>query len=268
MPVALLDGIGCDGYAWRHLRRALGTRAVVHGHYRGHGRSSAPRDRARVAIADLADDLIAILDDAGIQQAVLIGHSMGVQVALETFRRHRDRVAGLVLANGAPSHPLRTFRGTATLERLLPEVRKWLGRAPGAINRVLRAVVPTKLSFELAKRLEINGALVDPADFMPYLEGLARMDSTLFGAMLAAAGGHSAEDVLPTIDVPTLVIAGGRDGFTPPERSRQMVASIPQADLLWIDDGSHTTPIERPQEINEGVTALLARIDAAAAAPA
>ena len=192
---------------------------------------------------------------------------MGVQVALETFRRHRSRVAGLVLANGAPSHPLRTFRGSAALERLLPEVRKWLGRAPGAINRVLRAVVPTKLSFEIAKRLEINGALVDPADFMPYLEGLARMDSLVFGAMLAAAGNHSAEDILPAVDVPTLVIAGGRDGFTPPDRSQQMAASIPQAELLWIEDGTHTTPIERPHQINEGVIALLAQVDAVAPVP-
>jgi pimeloyl-ACP methyl ester carboxylesterase len=263
--VALLDGIGCDGYAWRHLRRAIASHTVVHGHYRGHGRSGAPHDLARVEIPDLADDVVAVLDDAHIDRAVLIGHSMGVQVALETFRRHRDRVVGLVLANGAPSHPLRTFRGTATLERLLPDVRKWFGRAPGLVNRVLRTVVPTKLSFELAKRLEINGALVDPADFMPYLEGIARIDFTVFGAMLAAAGRHSAEDVLPTINVPTLVIAGGRDGFTPPERSREMEASIPQAELLWIEDGSHTTPIERPHQINEAVLQLLDRIDAAAA---
>jgi len=257
--VALLDGIGCDGYVWRHLRPALADRTVVHAHYRGHGRSNAPRDPDRVTIEDLADDLAAVLDDAGVPRAVLVGHSMGVQVALETYRRHRRRVAGLVLANGAPSHPLRTFHGSAALEKLLPDVRRWLGRAPRAFNRVLRAVVPTRLAFEIAKRVEINGALVDPADFMPYLEGLARVDVTLFGAMLAAAGRHTAEDLLPGIEVPTLVIAGGRDGFTPPDRSHEMVEAIPDAELLWIEEGSHTTPIERPEAVRHAVIELLSR---------
>jgi pimeloyl-ACP methyl ester carboxylesterase len=138
-------------------------------------------------------------------------------------------------------------------------VQRWLSRAPRAVNRVLRAVVPTKLSFEIAKRFEINGALVDPADFMPYLEGLSRMDVTLFAAMLAAAGRHSADDVLPTIDVPTLVIAGARDGFTPPDRSIAMAEAIPGAILLLIEDGSHTTPIERPVEVNQAIAGLLDR---------
>jgi len=200
-----------------------------------------------------------VLDDAGVERAALCGHSMGVQVALEMFRRHRDRVAGLVLVCGASSNPLRTFRGTATLERLLPDVQRWLARAPRAVNRVLRAVVPTKLSFEIAKRLEINGELVDPADFMPYLEGLARIDATLFAAMLAAAGTHSADDLLASIDVPTLVIAGARDGFTPPDRSVAMAEAIPGAQLLLIEDGSHTTPIERPEQVNRAIADLLVR---------
>jgi pimeloyl-ACP methyl ester carboxylesterase len=256
--------VGCDGYAWRHLRRALAGRVLVHPHYRGHGRSSPPRDLAHLAIEDLADDVAATLDDAGVERAALIGHSMGVQVALETFRRHRDRVAALVLTCGAPSNPLRTFRGTATLERLLPDVQRWLARAPRAVNRVLRAVVPTRLSFEIAKRLEINGELVDAADFMPYLEGLARIDSTLFASLLASAGAHSADDLLGSVDVPTLVIAGGRDGFTPPDRSIAMAEAIPGAALLLIEDGSHTTPIERPDEVNKAIADLLeGRVDAA-----
>src|SRR5689334_213679 len=115
MPVVLCDGIGCDGFVWRYLRRDLDDRRVLHWHYRGHGRTPAPRDPARLAIADLADDLAAVLDEVGIERAVVAGHSMGVQVALETYRRHAARVSGLVLTCGAPSHPLRTFRGAATL---------------------------------------------------------------------------------------------------------------------------------------------------------
>jgi pimeloyl-ACP methyl ester carboxylesterase len=259
MPVLLCDGIGCDGYVWRHLRHDLGERFCVHPHYRGHGRTALPRDPARVTIEDLADDVACVLDDALVERAVLIGHSMGVQVALETYRRHSTHVAGLVLLCGAPSHPLRTFRGSAVLEDWLPLIQRWIQRAPGVFNRVSRAVLPTRLAYEVASRFEIRRELVEPGDFMPYLEGMARIDSRLFIAMLAAAGQHSAEDVLPEVTVPTLVIAGGRDGFTPPDRSRAIAAAVPGAELLEIPNASHTAPIEHPQLVNLAIRDFLSR---------
>jgi pimeloyl-ACP methyl ester carboxylesterase len=258
-PVLLCDGIGCDGYVWRYLRADLADRFGLHPHYRGHGRTAPPRDPARVTIEDLADDVACVLDDALVERAVLIGHSMGVQVALETYRRHADRVAGLVLVCGASSHPLRTFRGSAALEEILPVVQKWIRRVPGVINRVTRTLLPTRLAYEVASRLEIRRELVEPADFMPYLEGMARIDARLFVAMLSAAGQHSADDLLPSISVPTLVVAGARDGFTPPERSRAMAAAIPGAELLEIPNASHTAPIERPHVVDWTVRDFMAR---------
>ncbi len=258
-PVLFCDGIGCDGYVWRYLRADLGSRFGLHPHYRGHGRTAPPRDPQRVGIEDLADDIACVLDDALVDRAVLIGHSMGVQVALETYRRHADRVAGLVLVCGAPSHPLKTFRGSAMLEDMLPTIQKWIHRVPNVINRVTRWVLPTRLAYEVASRLEIRRELVAPADFMPYLEGMARIDSRLFVAMLSAAGQHSADDLLPLISVPTLVVAGCRDGFTPPERSRQMAEAIPGSELLEIPNGSHTAPIERPHLVDWTVRDFLHR---------
>ncbi|HTR51472.1 MAG TPA: alpha/beta fold hydrolase [Kofleriaceae bacterium] len=258
-PVLLCDGIGCDGYVWRYLRQDLADRFGLHPHYRGHGRTAPPRDPARVAIADLADDVACVLDDALVERAVILGHSMGVQVALETYRRHPTRVAGLVLVCGAPSHPLKTFRGSAALEDLLPTIQKWIQRVPGVINRFTRLVLPTKLSYEIAARLEIRRELVEPDDFMPYLEGMARVDARLFVAMLAGAGQHSADDLLPEVAAPTLVVAAERDGFTPPERSRAMAAAIPGAELLEIAGASHTAPIERPQLLGSTVRDFMAR---------
>lgn len=261
-PVLLCDGIGCDGYVWRHLRDDLDDRYCVHPHYRGHGRTPLPRDPARVTIEDLADDVACVLDDAGLDRAVLIGHSMGVQVALETYRRYVARVAGLVLLCGAPSHPLRTFRGSSVLEDWLPTIQKWIQRMPGVANRILRTVLPTKLAYEIASRFEIRRELVTLNDFMPYLEGMSRIDMRLFVSMLAAAGGHSAEDILPHVAIPTIVIAGACDGFTPPERSHAMAAAIPGAELVEIPNASHTAPIEHPELVGFTVRHFLEqRID-------
>lgn len=256
----LTDGIGCDGYVWKYLRRDLaGTLEIVHWHYPGHGRSPEPRDRSRVGIPDLADNAIAVLDECELDRAVLFGHSMGVQVVLEAYRRHPDRIAALVLLCGMAENPLATFRGTGAFEALLPRLRTLVARAPYLFNTASRLLTPTKLMFALASRLEINAELLDPGDFMPYLRGLSLVDVTLFLTMLAGACEHSAIDLLPDIDVPVLVIGGSRDGFTPAELSEQMAGAIPGAELLLIEAGSHTAPIERPKLVGETVADFLSR---------
>lgn len=258
-PVVLCDGIGCDGFVWRYLRKDLADRFGLHPHYRGHGRTAAPHDPRRVTIEDLADDLACVLDDAQVDRAVLVGHSMGVQVALEAYRRHPTRVAGLVLVCGVPSHPLRSFRGSALLDELLPLIQKWVHRVPGMINRVTRHLLPTRLSYEIASRLEIRRELVDPNDFMPYLEGMAHIDVRLFTAMLSAAGQHSAESLLPDIEAPTLVVVGAQDGITPAERGIAMARAIPAAELLEVPNASHTAPIERPHLVDWTIRDFIAR---------
>jgi pimeloyl-ACP methyl ester carboxylesterase len=259
-PAALTDGIGCDGYVWKYLRRDLEReRRVLHWHYRGHGRSPLPRDPHRVAIADLADDLAAVLDDSGTEAAILFGHSMGVQVVLETYRRHSSRVRALVLLCGSPENPLRTFRGQRSLEVVLPRVRSAVERAPRLINQAARLLLPTRLAFSLAARLEVNAELLQATDFMPYLRGLSRVEMPFFLSMLAAAGEHSAVDLLPSIAVPVLIVAGERDGFTPPDLSRAMASAIPDAELCEVESGSHTAPLERPELVGRTVADFLAR---------
>ena len=260
-PLLLLDGIGCDGYVWRYIREAFLDRRNVHGHYRGHGRTPVPDDFTHLSLADLADDNAAILDDAEVESAVLIGHSMGVQVALEFMRRHRARVRGLVLLCGAPSHPLRTFRGSASLEKVLPTAQTVVSRFPSIVNRVSKWVLPTRLAYEVAARTEIRRDAVDISAFMPYLEGVAQIDSRLFVSTLAAAAAHSADDMLSSIKVPTLIVAGGKDGFTPPARSHEMAAAIPGARLLELEHGSHTAPLEEPDVVNNAIADLLTAID-------
>src|SRR6478609_1753766 len=151
------DDTGCDGYVWKYLQAELAaTHRIVHWHYRGHGRTPMPRNPRRVDITDLADDLAAVLDAAvgDGAGAVVAGHSMGVQVCLEFYRRHRDRVKGLVLMCGSYGTPLRTFKGKRTLEQVLPFVKFLVDRIPGTVARVWSSLIPTELAYQIATRFE------------------------------------------------------------------------------------------------------------------
>jgi pimeloyl-ACP methyl ester carboxylesterase len=258
--IVFCDGIGCDGYVWKYLDAELAaTHRVVHWHYRGHGRTPMPRDSRRVDITDLADDLAAVLDAAvgDGAGAVLFGHSMGVQVCLEVYRRHRDRVKGLVLLCGSYGTPLRTFKGKRTLEQVLPLVRFAVNRIPGVAQTLVARLVPTELAYQIATRFEINGELIRREDFFPYLEHMARVDVRLFLEMLAAAGRHTARELLSHITVPTLIVSGDRDGFTPANLSAEMHQLIRDSELHVVQGGSHTAPIERPAEVTERIADFL-----------
>ncbi|HEX7487782.1 MAG TPA: alpha/beta fold hydrolase, partial [Anaeromyxobacteraceae bacterium] len=94
--VVLVDGIACAGFIWREIFPALAARRrVLHWNYRGHGRSESPRDLAHTTLADAVGDLFTVMDAAGEPSAVLIGHSVGVQVCLEAHRRAPERVRAL-----------------------------------------------------------------------------------------------------------------------------------------------------------------------------
>ncbi len=83
------------------------------------------------------------------------------------------------------------------------------------------------------------------------------IDLPMFLRMLRSAGEHSALDLLPSIDVPALVIAGDRDSFTPPRYAEEMAALMPRGELLMVAGGTHVVPLERKELVSERVEKFL-----------
>lgn len=246
--VVLTDGIACAGFIWKHLEPALARRRrVIRWNYRGHGRSEAPRDPERVALGDCVADLLAVLDDAGERRAVLAGHSMGVQVVLEAHRRAPERVAGLLLVCGSPGRPLDTWHDTRVLRWLLPSARALAEAHPALARFVFRQVLPTEPVYRLGHLLEVNRQLARREDLFPYLAEVSDVDPLVFLRMLTTAAVHDAQDHLPRVDVPTLVVAGERDTWTPMWLSVKMHAAMPGSEMLVLPAGSHVGPIEHPE---------------------
>jgi len=256
--IVLNDGIGCDGFAWKYLQPALAARhTVIHWHYRGHGRSGAPRDMRHVDVPSLAQDLATILDRTNQQSAVIMGHSLGTQVALEFYRRYPERTRALVLMCGSYGRVTETFRGTAVLKTVLPGLIEAVQNHKGAA-RALWGRVPPGFAFRVARLMgDVDGLAIREDDFRTYWEHINMMDPDIFLPMLNAAGEHSAEDLLPIVAVPTLVIAAERDTFTPPELAEHMAALIPDAEHLLIRGGSHAAPVEQPDMLHARIERFL-----------
>ncbi|NVJ10042.1 alpha/beta hydrolase [Myxococcus sp. AM001] len=256
--IVLCDGLGCDGFAWKYLAPYLvRNHRVLRWHYRGHGRSTVPADRSRIGMLYTGDDLRRLLDAVGMERAVLFGHSMGVQVALEFQRRYAQRVCGLVLVCGSYGNPLDTFHDSTALKRAFPLIRRVVERYPEQSARIIHTVLRTELAVQLAITLEMNRERIARNDLAPYFDHLARMDPVVFVRTLESMAEHNAWDHLPHVDVPTLVVAGGQDKFTPGWISEEMAARIPGAELDLIPDGTHTAPLEAPGRVEARVERFL-----------
>ncbi len=253
----LTDGIACDGFIWKYLWDDLARwMRVAHWNYRGHGRSGSPEDPAAIEMLDHAHDLDDVRRAVGDGDVVLFGHSMGCQALLEAYRLRPARVRGLVLICGASGRITHSFKGTNVLAQMLPRFIARVDAHP-EIARAIWSRVPPEVALRVALLAgEVDAAIV-PEDLLPYMTHMVDIDLPMFLRMLRSAGDHSAADMLPLISVPTLVIGGDRDSFTPPRFAEEMAAAIPDSELLMVAGGTHVVPLERKELVAERVERFL-----------
>ena len=135
---------------------------------------------------------------------------------------------------------------------------RWQGR----VRDVWQRAVPTEFAYRLATATEINPRMIRRDHFLPYLRHMARMDPIVFATLLQDVADHSTRAFLGQLDVPVLVVAGERDGFTPLRCSEEMARLLPRAELCVVPNADHTAPLELPDliELRFGVFARKHRL--------
>ena len=260
-PIVLCDGLGCDGFIWQDLAPFLAQRfRVVHWNYRGHGRSQEPHNLESLNMETLLSDLSAVLDALDVDEAILVGHSLGVQVILEFAARHPERIRALVPVCGSYGRPLTTFHNSPLLDITLPTIRKAVESYPAHAQWLWNRVFESRVLVRAAMEVETSTSMVDLKKVKPYFQHLRSMRFEVFIRMLDGVRTHTVEHRLHTIRAPALVVAGTKDTFTPGSLSRRMAHLLPEGELLMIPGGSHIAPLEQPELLRLRLEAFLAKV--------
>jgi 3-oxoadipate enol-lactonase len=189
-----------------------------------------------------ADKVAALLDELGVQRAVIAGLSMGGYVAFAFWRRHRARARSLILIDtkasadtDAAKAKRRELIATVTAHGVEPIVD---GLLSGQLGKTTRAMAPALVAFvtDMLRRAPAAG-VIDAANAM-----LMRDDST---------------PTLETIDVPVLVIVGDEDVLTPTSDAIAMSSVIQGARLVTIPNAGHLAPLEQPVTVNAAIAEFL-----------
>ncbi len=249
--VIMADGFGCDGFNWKYFHQHFHQDCrMILVKYRGHGKSGRPYDLHNLTIEDLADDVRAVYLAEGLERPILAAYSMGVQVALEFLHRYPDSVRALLFVNGSYQYPIDTFHDTPTLKNAFPLIYHVSTRYKGFLTPVVRLVVRNPVAREVARWTDCNPYLLKREDIAPYFDHLAKMDVDLGVRLMNYASSHSAEPYLPEIRVPTLILAGEKDAFTPMWVSRIMNERIQDSELFVVRGGTHVAYLEQPLMMN------------------
>ncbi len=215
---------------------------------RDSGLSSITTEDEEYTLDDMADDVIAVLDEAGVSDAVVLGLSLGGMIAQVVAIRHPGRVRALVsLASSA---------GDAALGKATPEVIDALTLPPAD-------TIEEQVESDLRVRpLWSNPEWFDEDQMRTYFRSLYERSWTPGGGLrqlAAAARSSDRTDALTELDVPTLVVHGANDTLILPEAGRITADLIPDAEYLEIDGMSHDFVYQMWPPLIEAVISLTAR---------
>jgi len=243
-PAVLLlggEGMTVDGW-WATIPVLTPSFRVIAFDNRDTGRSS--RLPWPYSVAQMAEDAVAVLDDAGEQRALVYGMSLGSLMAQELAVRHPDRVEALALgassaggfATWLPSSLPRSYLARAGA--MGPEEAEWAA-VPYTYSERTRQAHPKRIV------ANINHRLRSPVGALAYLH---------HGA---AAATHDAYERLNRVAVPTLIVHGEQDIMVPPANALVLAERIPGAQLQLWPDAAHLYMIDEPRADREIARFLL-----------
>ena len=241
-PLVLVHGHPFDRSMWRPQFEAFsrsGWRVIVPD-IRGYGETTVVP--GATTLETFARDLVGLLEALQVDRIVLGGLSMGGQIVMEFYRLFPHRVRGLVLADTSARAETQVGKRLRhrTADRLLRE-----GMAPYAEEVLAKMVAPHNLRArpDLARHVLAMVLATPPEGAAAALRGRAERPDYL--------------DLLTHVTVPTLVVVGADDTFTPVSEARLLHERIPNASLAVLQGAGHMPNLERPTKFNGALRGLL-----------
>jgi pimeloyl-ACP methyl ester carboxylesterase len=242
VPLLLIHGFPLNQEIWRPQIEALSANArVIALDLRGHGQS--PPTESPYSMDLLADDCAGVLEVLNVDQPVVIcGHSMGGYISFAFYRRHPEKVGGLILAAtraGADSEEGKLNRDKAA------QLTEEKGTQP-VIDSMLPIIMATQTHRE-------------KPELVSQVAGIMKKTSTngMIGALLGIKTRPDSTPTLGQIKVPTLIIHGEGDQIIPLSESEAMHAKIPDSKLEILPNAGHLPNLEQIHSFNKAVESFL-----------
>ena len=234
--LVLVHAFPLDRRMWAATGQALAPRCrVIAPDMRGFGAS----DLADGSIADMADDVAALLDQLGIERATVGGLSMGGYVSLAFAARHKQRLERLILADSRAAPDSDAARAGRADALALVDAQG----VPALVERQLVALLSPGASEAVRAQVRSIGNGQRPAGVK--------------GGICALRDRPDRQNELSAIACPTLLVVGKEDKISPPAEMAAMASAIPGSRLVEIGAAGHLSNLENPTDFVAAVTSFI-----------
>ena len=245
-PLLLVHGFPLDHSVWRHqIAHFSQTHRVLAPDLRGFGQSGPLSDMA--TMRDFADDLADLLAAIGETRPVIFcGLSMGGYIAWQFVLNYRSKLAALIVCDSlATADAPEPARGRlVAAERLEKE-----GNNAFLVESMLPRLFGEKLLSESPEFVTTTKQIM-----------LSTSAKTCAAAQRGMAERSDMANLLPLIDLPTLILCGETDIIAPTAKMREIAAAIPGAVYAEIAGAGHMAPLEKPVEVNAAIEKFLGAV--------
>jgi 3-oxoadipate enol-lactonase len=246
---------------WHYQLAGINEHRLVFYDLRGHGLSQPKGDR-EYTIETLSIDLAAVVEDCGLDEVVVVGHSVGGMIALDyalrSLKKKDCKIKGLVLLNTTYAPAVETLAGGAAVARLERVTRRpfdFIGSQSKSIDRLRRVIPPSDAVF-WAVAIAAFGphASARQVDFV--YDMLAETPADVIFELIKAFREFDMRNRLSEMTLPALVVGGTHDHITVPRASEYIAARLHDARLELLE-GGHLSMLERHNEVNRMIDDFL-----------
>lgn len=260
-PLIFIYGIACLMNHWHFQMEHFSKQyKVITFDIRGHHKSQPLGNPQNLKIPDLVEDIVGLMNHLDISKAHFAGHSFGTPLLLELFRVLPDRIASMTFINGFSKNPIKGMFGLDVVEPFYYFVKEQYEKSPDLWTTLWRMAIDNPLSMVLAGAAGgFNLKLTHFKDIEVYARGVARMDLRNFLVLFEELMKFDGELILPSVNVPTLIISGERDNVTPQKFQLEFHHKITGSEFVVVPYGSHCTQLDFPDYINMKMEAFLTK---------
>ncbi len=242
-PVVLIHGHPFDHTIWKPQIDVLSNHyQVITPDLRGYGKSSLPHPN-HTNFEDYATDVTKLLDFLKVETFHLAGLSLGGQVIMEIYRQAPKRVKSLIFADTFASLDTPKVKQGRydTADRLEKE-----GMDAYADEVIYKMIVPEHVK-----------SMPDAANFVVNMMKASSPVGSATALRARAERIDYLKEVIPQIDIPTLIIVGQHDEFTPVTMAEELRDNLKNCKLVVINDAGHLPNLEHPDEVNKVILEFL-----------
>lgn len=255
-PILVFNyGLVCSNHHWQFQTEYFdkkGYQILIHD-YRGHFQSTGAHDVKKITFQQMAKDISGMCHFLGIEKAVMLGHSMGVNVCLQLAKDFPDLVEGMVLISGTFINVKDVMFDSNLMEFIAPVAHLASEKYPHIFQKIWTNTGSNPIIRELIRISGFNRHKVSSEFVEIYLNRVGQLGPDLFFQLFDEMTRQNITGNLEQMKMPSLVMGGHKDGVIPNHVQRSLANLLPNSETYFMVAGSHVPQADYPAMVNERI---------------